>query len=115
MGLLVLPVTAKSLKLPALRCHGQAADTMVQRWFDAAEDHDAVLQQLHRLGWELPRNNDGAHAWYHAGRSQCCGRTIISLTSVDVEDVTLPVQQLMDSTQLMLVSAAETCQSAGHR
>jgi hypothetical protein len=114
MGLLVLPVPAGSVSLLALRCHGESADTMAQRWFDSADNHRTVLGQLHTLGWQLPRNNDGAHAWYDAGCTQCCGRTMISLTSVDVEDEAIPVAWLIDSTRRMEASATTACDSTGH-
>jgi len=110
MGLLVLPDPDQNLGLLLLRPHGQAAELMSQRWFSkSAAAHATILRQLCSIGWDLPRNNDGDPAWFDAGRTSCCGRLMISLSGIDVDEVNLSILDLIESSDRLRESTESAC------
>lgn len=49
-------------------------------------NYAALMTQLARVGWELPTDDEGCPAWRAAGRTDCCGRIMISLSGLDPTD-----------------------------
>ena len=88
---------------------------MSQRWFGkSAAAHATILRQLCSIGWELPRNNDGDPAWFDAGRTSCCGRSMISLNGIDVDDVNLSILDLIEASDRLRGSAESACLTSPH-
>jgi hypothetical protein len=93
MGLLVLPDPVLQADAAHLPFCGQAAHRLSSTWFGPQIDaHLEVLHKLSRIGWELPHNNEGAHAWFDGGFTDCCGRTMISMLDLDFRQ---PEEQLL--------------------
>ena len=99
-----------SMNLVRLRCNGYLARTVAALWFGGnLSEYKTIIDQLSSIGWQLPRNNDGAHAWFNAGSTDCCGRTMISLTALDVVDEEVPLAYLLAVSAEINERAATIC------
>ena len=47
------------------------------------EEYAVIMRQLGSIGWELPRDGHGMQDWFVAGKTDCCGRTMIRLHGLD--------------------------------
>ena len=110
LGVLVLPPPDPSADGWNLEDRAQATQQTVQRWFGHdTREYSRILGQLTSVGWELPIDNQGSYAWFMAGKTACCGRTMVSLTGLDVENTSWSVQRLIDVSQRMQEAASVAC------
>jgi hypothetical protein len=110
MGVLILPDPANADYPENSYCQDQSAVQAALRWFgnDTAE-YDLILLQLGSVGWELPPNNEGMPAWFAAGCTDCCGRSMISLLGLDAIDEDPNLQQLVEVSKQIQDLAALAC------
>lgn len=111
LGVVVLPKLVARIAGWDFEDRAQPPKPILRRWFgpDACQ-YTSMMTQLASIGWELPNDfQGGAPAWFNAGSTACCGRPMISLTGVDVDDTDWPLQQLIDSTKRIQEAAMLSC------
>lgn len=114
-GIVVLPQPVETLLGWSFDDRMQPPSRILQRWFGAdAHEYFTMVKQLASIGWELPRDHQGAHSWLRAGSTACCGRTMISLTSVDVGIRYRSLHQLVDAARRMHDAATQSCCPHSH-
>ena len=115
MGVLVLPDPVDEDRyLPASGGGVLMADTAVGNWFrlDTAE-YVLTMRKLSSIGWELPWDQDDVPTWSDAGCTDCCGRTMIILHSLEPLDPDPSLQKLIDATRRIQDAAAQACCGTG--
>jgi hypothetical protein len=115
LGIVVLPRPVEGLGGWSFDDRKQPPGRLLQRWFGSdAEEYLTMVRQLASIGWELPRDHHGACSWFRAGSTACCGRTMISLTGVDVGITCWPLPQLIDAARRMHDAASHSCHVHSH-
>ena len=83
-------------------------DNQAMFWLDE-DEYVAVMRQLGSIGWALPEDEDGQAAWFDAGPTDCCGRTMINLRGLDATDPDRGLQKLIGACRQIQDLAAAAC------
>lgn len=110
LGVLLLPDQVFENFFPEPLCDETEPLTDLRSLFWLDEDeYVVIMRQLGTIGWDLPEDEDGRPAWFDAGPTDCCGRTMINLHGLDATDPDRGLQKLIRSCQQIQSLAAAAC------